>query len=145
MSNTIAMFRTKSAFALPPIRHSDLYIRTLSTTTPLGAWTGRSGDEHAINKTDNLDVQSDAVKSGKEARARGDSQSQATGEHDDGNYNEKAKKDHPKAPTPVIGMNDERGAVSPTRLSLLVKETSRTDSIVERQLSHQKVEGGARK
>ena len=38
--------------------------------------------------------------------------SQATSEKDSGNQNEQAKKDHPEAPGPVIGMNSERGGVS---------------------------------
>lgn len=42
------------------------------------------------------------------ANAGGES-SQAASEADQGNHNERAKKDHPEAPGPVIGMNDERG------------------------------------
>ena len=38
--------------------------------------------------------------------------SQGTSEKDSGNQNEQAQKDHPEAPGPVIGMNDERGQVS---------------------------------
>ena len=41
--------------------------------------------------------------------------SQATTEKDKGNQNAQAKKDHPEAPGPVIGMNDERGGVSVIR------------------------------
>ena len=37
--------------------------------------------------------------------------SSATSEKDTGNNNERAQKDHPEAPGPVIGMNDERGGV----------------------------------
>lgn len=38
--------------------------------------------------------------------------SSAASQKDPGNQNEKAKRDHPEAPGPVIGMNDERGGVS---------------------------------
>lgn len=37
--------------------------------------------------------------------------SQAISRKDEGNNNERAKKDHPEAPDVVIGMNDERGGV----------------------------------
>lgn len=73
-------------------------------------WQGRPGDEHATNRTDELDVQSGASQGGKRSRESGDENgSQATTEKDSGNQNEQAKKDHPEAPGPVIGMNDERG------------------------------------
>jgi len=34
--------------------------------------------------------------------------SQAISGKDEGNHNKKAEEDHPEAPKPVIGMNDER-------------------------------------
>ena len=90
-------------------------LRYASNTTGGGssAWTGRQADEHVANRGDELDAQSAASQSGKRERASGDaSQSQATTEKDKGNQNEQAQKDHPEAPGPVIGMNDERGGVS---------------------------------
>lgn len=77
-------------------------------------WQGRQADEHLTNRKDNLNIQASASKAGKTDRASGaqESQSQATGEKDAGSQNEQAKKDHPEAPWPVIGMNDERGGVS---------------------------------
>ncbi|KAL6715563.1 hypothetical protein ACLMJK_006524 [Lecanora helva] len=73
-------------------------------------WTGRQAKEHVTNRGDELDVQSGASQSGKRERASNDEkQSQGTTEKDKGNQNEQAKKDHPEAPGPVIGMNDERG------------------------------------
>lgn len=76
-------------------------------------WSGRHGDEHVTNRTDEFDVQSGAAQSGKRERASGDEkQSQATTEKDKGGQNEQAKKDLPEAPDVVIGMNDERGGVS---------------------------------
>ncbi|KAL9075970.1 MAG: hypothetical protein Q9161_001364 [Pseudevernia consocians] len=73
-------------------------------------WSGRQPQEHVSNRKDELDVQSGASQSGKRERAADDQNaSQATSEKDSGNQNEQAKKDHPEAPGPVIGMNSERG------------------------------------
>lgn len=72
---------------------------------------GRQPDEHVTNSSNELDVQSAASKSGKRQRAEEDHPTSAATEKDTGNQNEKAKKDHPEAPGPVIGMNDERGGV----------------------------------
>ena len=76
-------------------------------------WSGRQPQEHVSNRKDELDVQSGASQSGKRERAAdNENASQGTSEKDSGNQNEQAKKDHPEAPGPVIGMNDERGGVS---------------------------------
>lgn len=73
-------------------------------------WSGRQSQEHVQNRKDELDVQSGASQSGKRERAAdNENASQGTSEHDAGNQNEQAQKDHPEAPGPVIGMNDERG------------------------------------
>ncbi len=78
-----------------------------------GTWSGRQPDEHVTNQDHELDVHSSASKSGGRQRAAGDGRdSSAATEKDQGGQNEKAKKDHPEAPGPVIGMNDERGGVS---------------------------------
>ena len=63
---------------------------------------------------------SGASQSGKRERA-GDNEndSSATTEKDSGNQNQQAKKDHPEAPGPVIGMNDERGQVSSRPIILI--------------------------
>ena len=77
------------------------------------SWEGRQPEEHVTNRKDELDVQSSASKSGVQERAAGGSrQSSATSQKDHGDQNKKAKEDHPEAPGPVIGMNDERGGVS---------------------------------
>lgn len=77
------------------------------------SWEGRQPEEHVTNREDGLDIQSSASKSGKQERAAGSSaQSSAASEKDHGDQNKKAKEDHPEAPGPVIGMNDERGGVS---------------------------------
>ena len=79
-------------------------------------WSGRQASEHVTNRGDELDVQSGASQSGKRERASSDEkQSQGATEKDKGNQNEQAKKDHPEAPGPVIGMNDERGQVSDSK------------------------------
>lgn len=75
-------------------------------------WEGRQASEHVTNSKDDYNVQSSASLSGKKARASESEQSSAASEKDHGNQNEKAKKDHPEAPGPVIGTNDERGGVS---------------------------------
>lgn len=65
---------------------------------------------HATDKKDQLDVQSKASgEARREKAAGGDTPSDATSESDQTNANKRAKEDHPEAPGPVIGMNDERG------------------------------------
>jgi len=89
--------------------------RALSTSAVTRKWEGRQPEEHATRTNDGHNVQTDAVEGGKQERAKGEG-SQASSEKDvrgrpgmDETSNEKAKKDHPEAPGPVIGMNDERG------------------------------------
>ena len=76
-------------------------------------WDGKQPEEHVTNRKDKdtLDIQADASRTGHEERAKDSTHSQATSERDAGKNNEKAKKDHPEAPGPIIGMNDERGGV----------------------------------
>lgn len=99
--------------ALPSLR-PNTRLSLLSTTTRLnGAWSGRQSSEHVTNQDQELDIHSSASKSGQRQRAEGDGRdSSAATEKDPGNQNEKAQKDHPEAPGPVIGMNDERGGAS---------------------------------
>jgi len=96
------------------------YSRPLSTTTPARAqnedstpgWSGRKSDEHAVNRSAN-DPQSKAAKEGQEERAKTDAPkgtgSDATSRRDEKDSNRRAKEEHPEAPEPVIGMNEERG------------------------------------
>lgn len=92
--------------------------RNLATTsTRFGGadnpgWGGRKPDDHVANTEDELDIQSGATKSGKRQRAEESHPTSAATEKDTRNDNEQAKKDHPEAPGPVIGMNSERGGVS---------------------------------
>ena len=57
-----------------------------------------------------LNVQSGASQAGKEQKNTGSTQSQATSQKDVRNSNERAKQEHPEAPEPIIGMNEERGS-----------------------------------
>ncbi|KAL8995885.1 MAG: hypothetical protein Q9188_006704 [Gyalolechia gomerana] len=92
-------------------------LRPFTTSTPHPAapnsptWDGRQPSEHVTNRKDELDVQSGASKSAARQRTQDDEHegSSAASQKDPGNQNEKAKRDHPEAPGPVIGMNDERG------------------------------------
>lgn len=85
-----------------------------SNLSRLGSsWAGRPPSDHAVNRQDELDVQSEAARSAQRERTgEAEPGSSAISERDLGNQNKEAKKDHPEAPEPVIGMNDERGRVS---------------------------------
>ncbi|MCJ1481313.1 hypothetical protein MMC06_001470 [Schaereria dolodes] len=74
-------------------------------------WSGRKAEEHVTNRGDELDIHASASKSGKGARASDSGNSSATSEKDNKSDNQRAKQDHPEAPGPVLGMNDERGGV----------------------------------
>ncbi|PYI14543.1 hypothetical protein BO86DRAFT_385680 [Aspergillus japonicus CBS 114.51] len=81
------------------------------------SWVGTNADDHAVNRTkkrDNTDVSTDASSAGQEDRESSygvpDSSKPAGATERGGlKHERKAKKEHPKAPEPVIGMNDERG------------------------------------
>lgn len=94
-------------------------------------WQGRKPDEHAVNRTEEKDVQSeqsqagmrekDRHMSGKDAeKGKEENVSQGVSEVDQNNSNQRAKKESPEAPGPVIGMNDERGGVSYPMLDVLL-------------------------
>lgn len=83
-------------------------------------WRGTSTDDHAINRTkkhDITDPQMESTQSGQGERERNEaiadaSKSSSTTERDVNKSQERAKKEHPHAPEPVIGVNDEKGEVS---------------------------------
>lgn len=109
LSNTRILARS----AVPAARARVFF----STTPRSGKWEGRQADENTTREKDTHNAQQDAVRDGKAERAAGESGSSgATSEKAGGaghaDLNEKAKKEHPEAPGPVIGMNDERGGVS---------------------------------
>ncbi|MCJ1241146.1 hypothetical protein MMC14_009150 [Varicellaria rhodocarpa] len=121
-----------------PLRQFNLHpTRTIFTSRPLlsSTWEGRQPEEHVTNREDTLDIQSAASKGGKQSRAEDSHQSGATSEKDTGNHNERAKKDHPEAPGPVIGMNDERGGVSNKHLDTPEGIEANAIGAVERTLS----------
>lgn len=117
---------TATSILVPTIRKTPSTLLSCTTTTTTttvntltlprfasASWKGRQPEEHVTNRKDGLDIQSDASKSGEQERAGdGSVQSSAASEKDHGDQNKKAKEDHPEAPGPVIGMNDERGGVS---------------------------------
>lgn len=111
----MSVFRTfvRALPVLPPFRSYPLSLPSANQyrfATGTSDWSGRQPQEHVSNRQDELNVQSGASQSGKRERATDDENaSQGTTEKDSGNQNEQAKKDHPEAPGPVIGMNDERG------------------------------------
>lgn len=107
-------------YILPSSRQSgsQVGIRGLSAATSRRAndsdatsgWKGRHGDEHAVNR-DGLDVQSEQSHKAMKEHESLQEGSQAISRKDEGDNNKRAKEDHPKAPEPVIGMNEERGSV----------------------------------
>lgn len=82
-------------------------------------WKGSDPDAHSIRRAkegDTEDPQSEATASGMEEREQNEgiadqTQSQGMTERGGRKQAEKAKKEHPKAPEPIIGMNDERAQV----------------------------------
>ena len=84
--------------------------RRFSLSAAQKKWEGRKAEENTSREKDSHNVQHDAVKEGKSERASGEGSVGST--EKGGEANKKAEKDHKEAPTPVIGMNDERGGVS---------------------------------
>lgn len=91
----------------------------LLSPTPIPASSRQVADAHPterrhvndVNETDghNYDIQSEAAHASKSERAAGTGASQATTQKGGAEFANKAKKEHPKAPEPIIGMNEERG------------------------------------
>ncbi|KAL1969477.1 hypothetical protein VTN77DRAFT_8915 [Rasamsonia byssochlamydoides] len=83
-------------------------------------WTGTTTQDHAINRANNKDITDPEIEStvsGRQEHVENEgiadqSKSQATTQRDLGRNSKRAKEEHPAAPEPVIGMNDERGEVS---------------------------------
>ncbi|KAH8426271.1 uncharacterized protein LDX57_004018 [Aspergillus melleus] len=79
-------------------------------------WKGTGAEDHASQRTkkgDNTDPTTDSSGAGMQEReesegVRNDAKSQATTERGGLQHGKQAKKEHPKAPEPIIGMNDER-------------------------------------
>lgn len=81
--------------------------------------TQSSTKDHAVDRAkrgDTTDPTTDAAAAGMKEREEKEGQadrskSQATTQRQGSQEADKAKKEHPNAPSPIIGMNDERGRV----------------------------------
>ncbi|CRG89587.1 hypothetical protein PISL3812_06625 [Talaromyces islandicus] len=84
---------------------------------PFQEWKGSSTQDHAVNRVsqrDTTDPETAAAQQGEAERAENEgiadaTKSGATTERDLRQNKLKAKKEHPHAPEPIIGMNDEKG------------------------------------
>jgi len=82
-------------------------------------WKGSSSKDNAVpraEKGDKLDPETEAAASGLEEREvnegiADETKSQGRTERGGRKHGKKAKAEHPNAPEPIIGMNDERGEV----------------------------------
>lgn len=126
--NHLISSRLPSALIVHSSRSSILPTQSIAATyAPRGArlqsltkeWKGAHTEEHSIPRAkrgDTKDPSADAVASGMEERdvnegIADDTKSQATTQRGGLKEERKAKKEHPAAPEPIIGMNDERGGV----------------------------------
>ncbi|TID18491.1 hypothetical protein E2P81_ATG06406 [Venturia nashicola] len=92
----------RSRTAIPP-RHRQF------STSP-SSQLGETDKQHATTKKDKLDIQSEQVGKGQEARSAG-GQDTTTSQSDSTNSAKKAKEEFPEAADNAgIGMQDERGA-----------------------------------
>lgn len=98
---------SKRALASLPLQAA---CRIFSTASVSKKWEGSKPKDHITETDDSHNVQIDGAKGGATDRASSDGSIAAT-EKDSGKSNQKAEAEHPKAPAPVIGMNDERGGV----------------------------------
>ncbi|KAG0154858.1 hypothetical protein Pdw03_2129 [Penicillium digitatum] len=97
----------------PPVLRAQPGIRDYSIFED---WKGSSAEDHTRKRSkrgDTEDVHSEAAASGLKERKTNqgladDTKSQGMTERGGTKYGKKAKEQHPKAPEPVIGMNDER-------------------------------------
>lgn len=95
-----------------------------TNSTP--GWGGRGSENHAVNRSQH-DPQSEGAQQGIKDFEEGKGGGQAISRKDEGDANAKAKEDHPEAPWPVIGMNDEKGEVRPKNCFLPVHCTLHND------------------
>lgn len=101
----------------PPVPCAQLGFRDYSIFED---WKGSSAEDHTRKRSkrgDTEDIHSKEAASGLKERETNqgladDTKSQGMTERGGTKYSKKAKEEHPKAPEPVIGMNDERSKVS---------------------------------
>ncbi|KAL6247855.1 hypothetical protein RBB50_005203 [Rhinocladiella similis] len=111
--------RTRTSTRIVTTRTPTTPLRSLSlsSTTPVRAkapdstpgWEGRGKEDHAVHRSPH-DPQSKGAKEGMKDHEQLKEGSQAISRRDESQGNKKAKQDHPEAPEPVIGMNEERGS-----------------------------------
>ncbi|KAJ5181756.1 hypothetical protein N7449_011903 [Penicillium cf. viridicatum] len=97
----------------PPVLRAPLGVRGYSIFED---WKGSSAEDHTRKRSkngDTEDVHSAAAASGLNERKTNqgladETKSQGMTERGGTKYAKKAKQEHPKAPEPLIGMNDER-------------------------------------
>ena len=82
-------------------------------------------EDHAVNR-DGKDVQSATSQASMQDKAKGDTDRSHGLSQTSGGQDKKAKKEHPKAPEPIIGMNDERGQVCARPLTDFLDEAALT-------------------
>ena len=119
----LTAFRPATATLLPPtaptIRRYGDSISSSSSSSSGGGGIGAGPDSHATRKPHELDVQSHSSRQGMRERDA------AEGGGGSGEYKQNPKRDHPKAPEPVIGMQDERGHTSRSQNYLRASSASR--------------------
>ncbi|KAJ5833864.1 hypothetical protein N7474_002175 [Penicillium riverlandense] len=102
---------------LPRLHPVKLYAKASPRNSSVfKGWKGSSTDENAVSraeKGDRHDPESEAAASGLKEREANegiadDTKSQGRTQRGGRKQGRKAKAEHPKAPEPIIGMNDER-------------------------------------
>jgi len=91
---------------------SNLWNKTVGSATKSTAnstMKGYPNDRHVNTKDYQLDPQSEGAVKAKQAKSKAPNDSAAS-QSDIQNSTQQARKDHPKAPSGIIGMQDERGA-----------------------------------
>lgn len=128
-----------SIFPLPVLRTAGVQARPNSSVTK--DWKGTSGEKHTTHRVkkenDKTDPQTIGASQAMKDREQNfgsekSGQSGAATETGGRKNAKKAKKDHPKAPEPVIGMNDERAGVSLYHALQLLIYRSSDCAVIER-------------
>ncbi|KAL5365280.1 hypothetical protein BJX96DRAFT_158882 [Aspergillus floccosus] len=100
----------------PATVHTPNSVRSRLNSSLSKGWRGTRQEDHAVNrskKRDTTDPTTDAASSGLKDREESegvvdDFKPAGATERGGLQHERKAKKEHPKAPEPIIGMNDER-------------------------------------
>ncbi|KAK6371812.1 hypothetical protein LTS17_008636 [Exophiala oligosperma] len=114
-SSTVLRSWTRSNKTTPPVIRPSRSSYTSTTSWRAKApdstpgWEGRPIEDHAVHRSPH-DPQAEGAKQGMKDHEELKEGSQAISRRDEDQSNKKAKQDHPEAPEPVIGMNEERGS-----------------------------------